>query len=74
MTHKIQRKIADISPYEIVLVELIPETEAEKISLKNVDEATKDYLMVVLEAVDIFKTNPPFFEIKKVKSTIGFGK
>lgn len=74
MHHKTTLKIADIHPYEIVKVQLLPDKSLEKEWIQEISQQTKDYLTLTLQAVEIVEQEPPYFTIKKIKTNIGFGQ
>lgn len=72
MRHKVLTT-SDNHPYEIIRIELIGENKDEENSIRNVDEAVQDYLLLSLNTVEVIENLTPIFLIKRTKQKLGLG-
>ena len=67
MKHKIHNVVSEVSSYEILKIEVIPENEVEKEQIKYLSPEVESYLSERLDVLSIIKEDPPFYFIKKTK-------
>jgi hypothetical protein len=70
MRHKIIDKLADVHPYELLKVELIPEDEKELDFIKNNSVEIENYLIYELDAISVIERKYPFYTMKTLKNNV----
>jgi hypothetical protein len=74
MKHKIIAQHQSIHPYEVVTIELIPQTKEQSELLKNLDKQIMDHMTLKLNVVEIIENSNPRFKVKIIKSNLGLGR